>query len=220
MKRGSIPTGRMKPCKHCGTLFYCQASQDVGGTLPEKIYCSRACYRGYMASEKAILDRFWANLVKGDGCWEYQTLNVEGYGIIAQGYGPRRKQYLAHRFAWKVYHGTLPPEDRAVCHHCDNPRCVRKEHLFLGTWNDNNQDKTRKRRHAFGERNSNAILTEAQVLEIRAKFRYLAPRRTNSDELAAEYGVPKQTIYNAAVGVTWRHLPVPNHCSAAQSEER
>lgn len=58
------------------------------------------------------------------------------------------------------YHGKVVPESRAiweeakgpipeglfVCHHCDNKRCIRLDHLFLGTQKDNAQDASRKGR--------------------------------------------------------------------------
>jgi hypothetical protein len=208
-----------KVCKACKSPFM---AKYQWGMKQHQSFCSRTCYDAYRGSDECMLERFWGNLVKGDGCWEYQTLNVEGYGIIAQGFGRRRKQYLAHRFAWKVYHGTLPPEDRAVCHHCDNPRCVRKEHLFLGTWDDNNQDKTKKRRHAHGETNSHAKLTEEQVQAIRAEYWY-RDGRSNARELAAKYRVGVMTIGAIIAGRTWRHLPhTPirprSMCSAAEEK--
>jgi hypothetical protein len=33
-----------------------------------------------------------------------------------------------------------------VCHRCDNPPCVRPDHLFLGTVQENNEDRERKGR--------------------------------------------------------------------------
>ena len=87
-------------------------------------------------------------------CWLWQsTTNANGYGLIAVG----RKgegQLLAHRVAWELTYGNIP-EGMLVCHHCDNPRCVRPEHLFLGTHADNTHDMMLKGRHGLpGSRNT------------------------------------------------------------------
>ncbi len=71
------------------------------------------------------------------------NLNNRGYGVIYVG----GKQMLAHRMIWMQDHGHL---DRwtFVCHKCDNPHCIRIEHLFAGTPADNMRDKSAKGRHA------------------------------------------------------------------------
>ena len=38
-------------------------------------------------------------------------------------------------------------------HSCDNPICCNPKHLSKGTHKDNSDDKVRKNRHAFGEKN-------------------------------------------------------------------
>ena len=49
----------------------------------------------------------------------------------------------AHRIAW----GDVP-DGMDVLHHCDNPPCVRRSHLFLGTNSDNVTDMLAKGRQA------------------------------------------------------------------------
>ena len=63
---------------------------------------------------------------------------------------------MAHRFAWELANGTIPT-GMLVCHHCDNPPCVKTEpdeqypdgHLFLGTYEDNARDAISKGRNRW-----------------------------------------------------------------------
>lgn len=88
----------------------------------------------------------------GDGCWEWQK------GKTSHGYGTIRTSQktvgMAHKISWELYRGAVPP-GFYVCHSCDNPACVRPDHLFLGTQKDNMQDCSRKGRLASGPRNGN-----------------------------------------------------------------
>jgi len=55
----------------------------------------------------------------------------------------------------------------------------------------------------YGENNSNHILTNKQVLEIRAKF---IPFKYTYKMLANEYGVSYQTIARILCNTMWKHL--------------
>ena len=93
-----------------------------------------------------LLDAFW-EMVAGaedpEGCWLWMgKTDYAGYGMVGLGL---RKGILAHRFSWEIANGPLP-EGLFACHHCDNPPCVNPSHLFLGTHQDNMNDRNRKGR--------------------------------------------------------------------------
>lgn len=74
-------------------------------------------------------------------CWQWlgalgRTHKDAGYGI----FGMCGDCLKAHRAAWQLFVGEIP-EKAHVCHHCDNPSCVRPEHLYLGNHATNMKDK-------------------------------------------------------------------------------
>jgi len=90
--------------------------------------------------------RFWSRVQKTEGCWTWMAGRTPfGYGKVAF----YRCNLMTHRVAWGLVNGQIP-EGMCVLHHCDNPSCVRPEHLFLGTLADNNADMVRKGRHMRG----------------------------------------------------------------------
>lgn len=94
-------------------------------------------------------ERFWAKVRKSDnGCWEW-TANGNNYGYGKLRVGSRtdgsRRSIRAHRLAYELACGPIPV-GMNVCHRCDNRRCVRPDHLFLGTTQDNIRDRVAKGR--------------------------------------------------------------------------
>jgi hypothetical protein len=90
---------------------------------------------------------FWKKVDKSGDCWIWTANRLpKGYGLFGRQYWDEMHTQLAHRWAWFLTHGDLP-HDLLVCHRCDNPPCVRPEHLFLGTSKDNNRDRAGKWRH-------------------------------------------------------------------------
>lgn len=104
-----------------------------------------------------ITEAFWARVDKQDpdGCWTWTG------GSFRNGYGSfrwRGKQYSAHRLALSLALGRDLERWEYACHHCDNPRCVRPDHLFLGDPLANMQDASAKGRMATGDRNGRSRL--------------------------------------------------------------
>lgn len=140
------------------------------------------------------IERWWAFVdIRGYGCWEWTGgRNGRGYGVFH--YQGRTR--IATRAYFTLTQGPLP---RGVCvlHRCDNPPCVRPDHLFLGTHKDNTADMQAKGRgnYATGERVRNAKLTRAAVEEIRRRHAVGEKYTT----LASEFNVTVPAIRYACV---------------------
>jgi hypothetical protein len=87
---------------------------------------------------------FWKRVEKSDGCWLwFGFTDKDGYGIFEQNH----VRFRAHRYAYQIGVGPIA-DGLSVCHSCDNPRCVRPSHLFVGSNKDNLRDAARKHRTA------------------------------------------------------------------------
>lgn len=100
-----------------------------------------------------LMERFWNKVDTSNECWNWTgSKNKDGYGSV--GSGLRSRTMLAHRMSYAINVGEIP-KGMCVCHKCDNPSCVRPDHLFLGTRKDNMQDMVRKGRDDNGHTNQN-----------------------------------------------------------------
>ena len=102
-----------------------------------------------------------------------------------------------------LFRSAPVPAGKMVLHRCDNPICVRPDHLFLGDAASNAADRQQKGRGASfpGEVNANSKLTSSQVGEIRARY---AAGGVTQRELAAAYGIASQSHVSQIVrGVKW-----------------
>lgn len=81
----------------------------------------------------------------GVPCNEFPRVRGDGYGVRYY----KGKSWAAHRAEWDEKVGPIP-EGIFVLHHCDNKPCREIKHLFLGTHQDNMDDKVRKGRQSQG----------------------------------------------------------------------
>lgn len=130
--------------------------------------------------------RFWDCVSKGDGCWVWRRgAGSHGYG---QFYFEPGKPRLAHRVAWELENGPIPT-GMQVLHKCDNKKCVRPDHLFIGTQLDNMRDMIAKGRRATNIclNPKNKKLFADDIADIQRRI--VRGAKSNSVALAREYGV-------------------------------
>ena len=149
---------------------------------------NRACMNIEHMALRPVKDpvtRFWSYVNRTPGCWEWTgALSKRKRGDRRQrgaGYGHFMVTWktitMAHRYSWELAHGPIPP-GLFVCHRCDNPKCVRPDHLFLGTALDNTRDMIAKGRHAHGP----ALVAAVALGRERARARREADQRQSQGD--------------------------------------
>lgn len=137
-------------------------------------------------------------------CWPWRGLRtVKGYGILNVWLGRNCGNEGAHRLAWLFANGPLPIIEghgvAHILHRCDNPTCVNPEHLFPGTYRDNNRDKSAKGRAPRGVTHPHTTLTEEQVRALKSD-----PRKAL--DIAVDYGISEGTVNRIKNGGSWAHV--------------
>lgn len=185
----------LKVCEKCKKQFSC------GYKLGR--FCSPPCSRdGYGTFGKKPVDpvkRFWINVKKTDSCWLWQGATREGYGRMHIGY----KHRSVHRFSWEIHKGKIP-KGIYVLHSCDTPPCVNPSHLWLGTYADNNRDRSNKGRnnHVTGSKCPTAKLTDDKVRKIIT----LRKNGMSYQKIAKKYHVDTRAIWQIFIGKTWKQV--------------
>ena len=155
-------------------------------------------------SEEQI-DYFWKRVdMSGgpDACWDWTFYcHVSGYGQVNY----NNKVLATHNLALRLTDGPPPDALRNnALHSCkQNRKCCNPAHLRWGTKDDNAKDKIKDGTcvNYKGELNVNSKLTEAEVLEIREKYK---PR--TFAKLGREYGVDASTIARIINRESWKHI--------------
>ena len=159
-----------------------------------------------------IAYRFLRRVRISDKCWEWTgSKNRFGYGksvLIPI-------ESTAHRVSYRIFNGDIP-KGSCVMHICDNPGCVKPEHLKLGTHEQNWKDRVIKGRTATGInhgsrkhpekirrgiRHHRAKLTEEDVREILTKKQF-----ESGVSLAKKFNVSVNTISRIKLRNGWKHI--------------
>ena len=169
--------------------------------------------------------RFWGKVDKSGTCWLWLSgKDKDGYGIFHVD-GVKIK---SHRFSFAETYGSVPA-GILVCHRCDNPACVRPDHLFAGTQMDNMRDAASKGRTALGDRNGSRTHPESRCFGDDNPSRRHPERMLRGEqkpdsklkeadivairqmggshqEIAERFGVSRRNISMIRAGETWKHV--------------
>lgn len=197
-------------CRTCSRTFTQPRSRVLRGLAR---YCSRKCSAQYVYKNPPTLEeRFWAKVDKNGPvlrpelgtCWLWTGgKHTGGYGHVVvkslKQFG--RRQIKAHHASWMIHVGPIP-DGFWVLHHCDNPPCVRPDHLFLGTDGDNAADKVSKARQRRGEAQPSAK-TNAETVRL---IRCLAAAGNTHQSIADSVGLSRRTVGMIVSRETWKHI--------------
>lgn len=169
-------------------------------------------------SRSPLADRFWPKVDKVSspfGCWLWtRALTRNGYGKL----GDQGRTLQAHRVAWELVNGPIP-DGLLVCHDCDrfypirdsfHRRCVRPEHLFLGTDGDNTRDCLTKDRMTVAKLKTSDIPLIWELLSLGKPI----------GQIGEMFGVEAQTIYGIKTGRSWSSIAPGLNMTTADMKRR
>jgi hypothetical protein len=205
--RADIAPAKITMVRACAS---CQ--RDLGHRGKRARFCSMRCARNSGAWRNVsipLTDRFWSKVNKwgptpshapGLGaCWVWTAGAHEfGYGKIGR---PGGGSEYAHRLSWVMHNGEIRG-GLEVLHQCDNPRCVRPAHLFLGTKQDNLRDMRSKGRGGSGESHGHTRLTLEQVRDLRSLY----DSGVGPSELGRKFGCTAGTACNIGKRKSWKYV--------------
>lgn len=103
-----------------------------------------------------------------NGCWDWDSTyrSETGYPMFYWGNEEgKEKTMKASRASYILHKGPIP-EGMCVCHACDNRDCVNPEHLWLGTHQDNMDDRSTKGRTSKGAHRYNFKQNEELIAQV------------------------------------------------------
>lgn len=160
------------------------------------------------AMNEKVMARFWSKVDKSGDCWNWRSAkDPRGYGYFSA-YGRGKSPIRAYRLSKCSEIGREIPKGIDVCHKCDNPSCVRPDHLFLGSHKENMLDAKNKGRLSIkskgksGERNNSAKLSEGQAMEIIDRI----SSGQSLSSIGREFGVHRSTVGLIKKKKKWKHL--------------
>lgn len=184
-------------------------------TKSARVHCEQI-FMPYVRSGEFQIDdegRIWRLMVLGNGglrpCQRRRAENGTGereYLQIRRVISGQRVHAQAHRVVWCWFNGPIPP-GMVINHLNGNKRDNRPSNLEVTTPSGNVEHAWRVLRamNQDGERNHQAKLTKADVLDIRN-------RRASGEtlqQIACIHGISEQLVSRVARGDRWKHAGGP-----------
>lgn len=171
--------------------------------MPTGIYerSKNTLLRISLINRKCPIKRFWKFVKIGinkNDCWKWIGGKIWGYGQFRV----YDKVFRANRFSYILHFGAIP-KDLNVLHKCNNRECCNPLHLYLGTYQDNANDKVKANRQYKGIDLWSSKLKPKDIFEIRSKY---IPYKYSTRKLAKEYNVNHKTIVAIVNNRTWKSL--------------
>lgn len=132
------------------------ALAEIFPELEPLISCSKEPWRKFKPTTDPVHKDAWPNVIcihpdarertrvrfedsfvpePNTGCWLWLSMNGYGKIDVIDQYGKRRGM-VAHRVAWELYRGAIPP-GLAIDHLCSMKSCVNPAHLEPVTYEEN-----------------------------------------------------------------------------------
>lgn len=143
------------------------------------------------------------NVDHSTGCWNWKFYRTDdGYGRLSY----KGKLRLAHRLSKYLYGEiswkTFKDSNVVAMHLCDNPPCIRPDHVRMGTQRENIKDRVSKGRCTRGERKWSAKVTESQVREIRN----MRTAGIDFPIIAQKFKISPVTVKQIVYRRKWKHV--------------
>jgi Autographiviridae endonuclease len=142
--------------------------------------------RGRWANQASLAERLWRGVDASrgpDACWPWTGKRSDkGYGYICS--------MGAHRIAWRIVNGPIPPGLQVQHEVCDNPPCCNPAHLVAGDHPHNMAMMVAHGRSTAGEQGANTKLSDAQIALIRQR----RAEHWSVQELAVTYGISRSYV--------------------------
>lgn len=165
-----------------------------------------------MGVYKNTPDTFWERVIKTETCWIWSRgVSGDGYGRFSL-YG---KSYSTHTLAYKLHHNIPLYTKVFICHTCDNPLCVKPEHLYHGSYKSNSQDTVKRGRakglftqqtptvFSKGHIPASRVLTKEEAKNIKTDLQTM-----RQCDVIRKYNVNRDTVRGIVRGSSWAWLEV------------